>query len=58
MPTRPIGWNVGEVAFAVMYVLVAVQALALGYAFSRRYLAWKQGRPYGPIGLQEAIRGR
>jgi Fe-S oxidoreductase len=49
MPTRPIGWNVSEVAFAVMYVLVAVQALALGYGFSRRYVAWRQGRPYGPI---------
>src|ERR1044071_8413055 len=32
-----------------MYVLVAVQALALGYGFSRRFLAWKQGRAYGPI---------
>src|SRR5579859_6385199 len=32
-----------------MYVLVAVQALALAYGFSRRYLAWKQGRAYGPI---------
>ena len=49
MPTRQIGWNVGEIAFAVMYVLVAVQALVLGYAFTRRYLAWRSGRPYGPI---------
>jgi Fe-S oxidoreductase/nitrate reductase gamma subunit len=49
MPTRPIGWNVGEVAFAVMYVLVVVQALALGYGFTRRYLAWRSGRPYGPL---------
>jgi Fe-S oxidoreductase/nitrate reductase gamma subunit len=49
MPTREIGWNVGELAFALMYVLVAVQALVLGYAFTRRYLAWRQGRPYGPI---------
>ena len=49
MPTRQIGWNVGELAFALMYVLVAVQALVLGYAFSRRYLAWRGGRPYGPI---------
>jgi Fe-S oxidoreductase/nitrate reductase gamma subunit len=32
-----------------MYVLVAVQALALGYGFSRRYLAWKRGSAYGPI---------
>jgi Fe-S oxidoreductase/nitrate reductase gamma subunit len=49
VPTRQIGWNVGEVAFAVMYVLVAVQALVLGYAFTRRYLAWRRGRDYGPI---------
>ncbi len=49
MPTRPIGWNVSEVAFAVMYILVAVQALVLGYAFTRRYLAWRSGRPYGPL---------
>jgi hypothetical protein len=39
VPTRQIGWNVGEVAFAVMYVLVGVQALVLAYAFTRRYLA-------------------
>src|SRR5437870_11572350 len=49
MPTRVIGWNVGEIAFAAMYALVAVQALVLAYAFSRRYLAWRNGRPYGPI---------
>ena len=49
MPTRQIGWNVGEIAFAVMYVLVAVQALVLGFAFTRRYLIWRRGRPYGPI---------
>jgi len=49
LPTRQIGWNVGEVAFALMYVLVAVQALVLAYAFTRRYLAWHSGRPYGPI---------
>ena len=49
MPTRQIGWNVGEIAFAVMYVLVAVQALVLGYAFTRRYLMWRRGREYGPI---------
>jgi Fe-S oxidoreductase/nitrate reductase gamma subunit len=47
--TRQIGWNVGEVAFAVMYVLVAVQALVLGYAFTRRYLTWRRGKPFGPI---------
>ena len=49
MPTRQIGWNVGEFAFAVMYLLVAVQALVLGYAFTRRYMAWRSGRPFGPI---------
>jgi len=49
MPTRQIGWNVGELAFALMYVLVAVQALVLGYAFTRRYRAWRRGRPSGPI---------
>src|SRR5438876_4493812 len=32
-----------------MYALVAVQALFLAYGFSRRYLTWKRGRPYGPI---------
>src|SRR5438874_4829456 len=57
MPTRQIGWNVGELAFALMYVLVAVQALVLGYAFSRRYLAWRRGRAYGPIDrLGERVR--
>jgi Fe-S oxidoreductase/nitrate reductase gamma subunit len=49
VPTRQIGWNVGEVAFAVMYVLVAVQALVLGYAFTRRYLTWRRGKPFGPV---------
>jgi Fe-S oxidoreductase/nitrate reductase gamma subunit len=49
VPTRQIGWNVGEVAFAVMYVLVAVQALVLSYAFTRRYLTWRRGKPFGPI---------
>ncbi len=49
MPTRPIAWNVGEVAIIVMYALVAVQALVLAYGFSKRYLAWQHGRPYGPI---------
>ena len=49
MPTRPIGWNVSEVAFAVMYALVAVQALALGYGFTRRYVAWRSGKPFGPL---------
>jgi Fe-S oxidoreductase/nitrate reductase gamma subunit len=49
MPTRQIGWNVSEVAFAVMYALVAVQALLLAYGGTRRYLAWRRGKPYGPI---------
>jgi Fe-S oxidoreductase/nitrate reductase gamma subunit len=49
LPTRQIGWNVGELAFAVMYVLVAIQALALGYAFTRRYVGWRRGAPFGPI---------
>jgi Fe-S oxidoreductase/nitrate reductase gamma subunit len=49
VPTRQIGWNVGEVAFAVMYVVVAVQALVLGYAFTRRYLMWRRGRPFAPV---------
>src|SRR5690242_123890 len=31
-----------------MYVLVAVQALALAYGGTRRYLMWRRGRPYGP----------
>src|SRR5207237_6098266 len=49
VPTRQIGWNVGEVAFAVMYLLVAVQALVLGYAFTRRYVTWRRGRPFGSV---------
>jgi nitrate reductase gamma subunit len=49
MPTRPIAWNVGEVAVAAMYLLVAVQALFLAYGFTRRYLMWRRGGPYGPI---------
>jgi Fe-S oxidoreductase/nitrate reductase gamma subunit len=50
MPTRPIGWNVSEVAFAVMYVLVALQAVVLAYGGTRRYLMWRRGRPLaGPI---------
>src|SRR5438105_6524893 len=32
-----------------MYLLVAVQALVLAYAFTRRYLAWRSGRPHGPL---------
>src|SRR5215472_10701028 len=32
-----------------MYVLVAVQALVLAYGFTRRYVMWRRGRPYGPI---------
>jgi Fe-S oxidoreductase/nitrate reductase gamma subunit len=49
VPTRQIGWNVGDVAFAVMYVLLAVQTLVLGYAFTRRYLMWRRGGPFGPV---------
>ncbi|MDQ6675629.1 MAG: heterodisulfide reductase-related iron-sulfur binding cluster [Chloroflexota bacterium] len=49
MPTRPIGWNVGEVAFAVMYVLVALQAVLLTYGGTRRYLMWRHGRAHGRI---------
>jgi Fe-S oxidoreductase/nitrate reductase gamma subunit len=49
VPTRQIGWNVGEIAFAVMYVLVAVQALLLAYGGTRRYLMWRRGRHYGPL---------
>jgi len=49
VPTRQIGWNVSEIAFAVMYVLVAVQALVLGYAFTRRVLIWRSGRPFKPV---------
>jgi Fe-S oxidoreductase/nitrate reductase gamma subunit len=49
VPTRQIGWNVSELGFAVMYILVAVQALVLGYAFTRRYVTWRSGRPFGPI---------
>ncbi len=49
MPTRQIGWNVSEIAFAVMYVLVAVQALVLGYAFTRRVLMWRSGRSFKPV---------
>jgi Fe-S oxidoreductase/nitrate reductase gamma subunit len=49
VPTRQIGWNVSEFGFAVMYILVAVQALVLGYAFTRRYVTWRTGQPFGPI---------
>src|SRR5262252_1890053 len=49
MPTREIAWNVGSVAITAMYVLVAAQALVLGYFFTRRWLAWQQGQAYGPI---------
>jgi len=57
MPTRVIGWNVGEVAFAVMYVLVALQAVLLAYGGTRRYLMWRRGRPLGGIdGLGERTR--
>src|SRR5688500_9708581 len=49
MSTRQIAWNVGEIAVAAMYVLVAVQAFFLVYGATRRYLAWRRGRPYGPV---------
>jgi Fe-S oxidoreductase/nitrate reductase gamma subunit len=49
VPTRQIAWNVSEPALAVMYMLMAVQGLVLAYAFTRRYLAWRSGKPYGPI---------
>src|SRR5919206_800786 len=49
MPTRPIAWNVSELAIGVMYALVAVQALFLGYGATRRYLMWRSGQSYGPV---------
>ena len=49
MPTRTITWNVSEIAIVVMYALVAVQALVLAYGFSRRYLMWRRGKPFGPL---------
>jgi Fe-S oxidoreductase/nitrate reductase gamma subunit len=49
LPTRTITWNVGEIAIVVMYALVAVQALVLAYGFSRRYLMWRRGKPFGPL---------
>src|ERR1700694_5453682 len=49
MPTRQIGWNVSEVAFAVMYVVVGLQAVLLAHGGTRRYLMWRRGRPHGPI---------
>src|SRR6266498_480864 len=49
MPTRQIAWNVSELALAVMYALVAVQALVLFYGASRRVLMWRRGQPYGPV---------
>ncbi len=49
MPTRPIAWNVGEVAVAAMYLLMVVQALLLGYGGTRHYLQWRSGKPFGPI---------
>ena len=49
MPTRPIAWNVSELAIGVMYALVAVQALLLGYGATKRYLMWRSGGSYGPV---------
>jgi Fe-S oxidoreductase/nitrate reductase gamma subunit len=50
MPTREIAWNVSGAALALMYALLVVQALMLGYVGTRRYLMWRRGRPFGPIG--------
>ncbi|GAC1318403.1 MAG: heterodisulfide reductase-related iron-sulfur binding cluster [Chloroflexota bacterium] len=50
MPTRPIAWNVSEIALGAMYLLMAIQGLALGYAFTRRYLAWREGKPMPRLG--------
>ncbi len=33
-----------------MYALVAVQALFLAYGASMRYLAWRKGQPFKPLG--------
>src|ERR1700733_4228971 len=49
MPPRQIGWNVSYVAFAVMYLLVAVQAVLLAYGGTRRYLMWRRGQPTGRV---------
>ena len=50
LPTREIAWNAGEVGVAAMYLLMIVQGLVLAYVGTRRYLIWRSGRPYGPLG--------
>ena len=50
LPTREIAWNAGEIGVAVMYLLMIVQGLVLAYVGTRRYLIWRSGRPYGPLG--------
>src|ERR1700738_3941149 len=45
MPPRQIGWNVSDVAFAVMYVLVAVQAVLLAYGGTPGYPMGRRGQP-------------
>jgi Fe-S oxidoreductase/nitrate reductase gamma subunit len=49
MPTRQIDWNVSQIALAVMYALIVVQALSLGYIATRRWLVWRSGRPVGQL---------
>ena len=50
LPTREIAWNAGEIGVAAMYLLMIVQGLVLAYVGTRRYLIWRSGRPYGPLG--------
>jgi Fe-S oxidoreductase/nitrate reductase gamma subunit len=49
LPTREIAWNAGEIGVAAMYLLMIVQGLVLGYAGTRRFIAWRQGRPVGRL---------
>ncbi|MBV9358825.1 MAG: hypothetical protein JO023_25235, partial [Chloroflexi bacterium] len=49
MPTRQIDWNVSQIALAVMYALMLVQALSLAYVGTRRWLVWRSGRPIGQL---------
>ena len=57
MPTRQIAWNVGEVAVAAMYALLAVQGLLLAYGITRRYLMWRRGQPVGPLAANLIVSG-
>ncbi len=50
MPTRPILWNVDDIAQAAMYLLLVLPAFFLAYGIARRYLIWRAGRPYRPVG--------